>query len=175
MSLEVGDHLGLFSISQRLFREINYPAGGRQCESGIIDTVHRVVQHVDQGEDVAVDRDGNVYVTGHAYYTSTQFPIWDPVQAGHEGSNDAFVTAIVSANNVYTYGFSTFVGENLDDRGTGIVVDKVGTVYVAGWTFSSGFATPGAVDATYGGNRDTFLAILDRYRVYLPVVVRQYP
>jgi hypothetical protein len=54
-------------------------------------------------------------------------------------------------------------------------VGKDGTVYVAGWTFSSGFATPDALDTTYGGNRDTFLALISPFRIYLPVVLRQYP
>ena len=48
-----------------------------------------------QGDDVqsvAVDRDGNAYVTG--YTNSTDFPTLNPIQAALAGSNDAFIAKL---------------------------------------------------------------------------------
>jgi hypothetical protein len=55
--------------------------------------------------------------------------------------------------------YSTFLGGNNNDFGASIAVDASGNAYVAGGTYSSNFPTTfGAVQRTFGGNVDAFVA-----------------
>ena len=87
----------------------------------------------EEGRGIALDGDGNVYVTGLT--TSTNFPILDPVQETHGGTGsrswgDAFVTKLSADGSQVLY--STFLGGSGDDAGFGIAVDPFGTAYVDG-------------------------------------------
>jgi hypothetical protein len=127
----------------------------------------------DLGQDIAVDERGNAYVTGWTHFLSDGFPIHHAIQSEHGGSHDAFVTHIVGASGSYTYGYSTFLGENLDERGFGIAVDSARRVYVTGWTYSPNFyTTSDALDTSLGGSRDAFVARIDPIRIYLPIILR---
>ncbi len=132
----------------------------------------------ESGRDVAVDSRGNAYVTGWTYFLSDGFPIHNAIQPQHAGSHDAFVTQIISAGGTYTYGYSTYLGGDLDDRGYGIAVDSAGRVYVTGWTYSTNFTTTtDALDTSRIGARDVFVARIDPdpYPLYLPLILRAYP
>ncbi|MFC2173145.1 SBBP repeat-containing protein [Acidobacteriota bacterium] len=111
----------------------------------------------DYAKDVAVDVDGQVYVTGTAY--STDFPIqsaWQPIIGG---KCDAFVTKIDSTGQQLVY--STFLGGDASDYGEGIAIDGSGNAYVAGDT-QGGFPTLNALQPSMGGGPwDTFLTKLD--------------
>jgi uncharacterized repeat protein (TIGR01451 family) len=111
----------------------------------------------DQAGDIAVDSVGNTYVTGETHSSSSGFPIRHAIQAGHGGSYDAFVTQIISASGSYAYGYSTYLGGSLDDRGYGITVDGDGNAYLTGFTFSTDFPTRDAVQ-TDQGTVDAFVA-----------------
>jgi hypothetical protein len=102
------------------------------------------------GCDTAIDSMGNIYVTGWTY--STDFPTTtNAIQPGHRGG-DAYVTQIINAGGVYTYGYSTYLGGSDMDVGWAIVVDDVGNVYVTGETDSTDFpTTTNAIQPGYGG------------------------
>ena len=53
---------------------------------------------MDEGDGIAVDASGSVFVTGYTY--STDFPTQNPYQAAHAGGQDAFVTKL-SVSTLY--------------------------------------------------------------------------
>src|SRR4029077_7558974 len=95
----------------------------------------------DIGEGIAVDRDGEAYVTGYTY--SSDFPLKNAVQPVLNGPADAFVSKFNSDGSDLVY--STFLGGSDFDAGGSIAVDCFGNAYVTGDTYSTNFpTTPGA-------------------------------
>ena len=94
----------------------------------------------DMGSAIAVDGAGNAYLTGST--ESTDFPQINPVKMAcrngcGNGLGDAFVIKISRAGSAAAY--SSLLGGNHDDEGTGIAVDTLGNVYVTGFTKSPNF------------------------------------
>lgn len=87
----------------------------------------------DRGKAISVDVLGNIYVTG--YTTSSDFPTLNPVHSYQVG-DDAFVTKLDPAGVIV---YSTFLGGNDSDRGTGIASDASGNAYITGFTVSTDF------------------------------------
>jgi Beta-propeller repeat/Abnormal spindle-like microcephaly-assoc'd, ASPM-SPD-2-Hydin len=111
----------------------------------------------------AVDSSGNAYVTGNT--TSTNFPTTTGAyQTKYAGSHDAFVTKVNASGTAFVY--STYLGGNGIDHGSGIAVDGSGNAYVAGTTSSKNYpVTAGAFQSTCGGcaggNPDGFVTKLN--------------
>jgi Beta-propeller repeat len=103
----------------------------------------------DEGNGIAVDASGNVYVTGQT--ASLNFPVTGGVfQSVNAGSEDVFVTKFDPAGNELVY--SSYLGGSNFDSGQGIAVDGGGNAYLTGYTCSSDFpTTPGAFRTTYSG------------------------
>jgi len=111
---------------------------------------------IDVGRGIAVDSNGNAYVTGETF--STNFPTWNASQTSNGAVWDAFVTKLNPAGSALLY--STYLGGNADDMGRGIAVDTLGNAYVTGDTRSTDFpTTPGAFQ-TAGGGYDAFVTKL---------------
>jgi hypothetical protein len=107
------------------------------------------------GYGIAVDSGGNTYVTGRT--GSTNFPTANAVQPNYSGGlTDAFVAAISPTGSTLLY--STFLGGSDNDEGHGIAVDSAGNAYVTGWTRSMDFTTASALQTTYNGGIDAFVA-----------------
>lgn len=116
----------------------------------------------DEGYSVALDAQGNAYVTG--YTRSEDFcTVFGSVPGYHTtyyGETDAFVLKIRADGNGLDY--CTFLGGNDWDVGRAIAVDRLGNAYVVGGTWSTDFpTTPGAVQSTLADLRDTFLVKLN--------------
>ena len=93
----------------------------------------------DQGLSIAVDGNGNAYVTGN---TTGAFPLAAPLQAGYGGGTfNAFVSKINAQGTAFVY--STYLGGSGSDVGIGIAVDSVGNAFVTGNTSSSPSVGPG--------------------------------
>src|SRR4029077_5319068 len=109
----------------------------------------------DQANSIAVDTQGNSYITGQTL--SDSFPqVNASFQHSRHGSNDAFVTELSADGSGLVY--STFAGGGSDDIGYGIAVDPAGEAYVAGTTSSSDFPTTnGAYQRGYNGSADMFV------------------
>ncbi|KJU86218.1 PKD domain containing protein [Candidatus Magnetobacterium bavaricum] len=113
----------------------------------------------DETTGIAVDANGNVYITGFTSSTQT-FPRINALQPTHWGGTyDSFVAKLDSFGSPY---FSTYVGGNGSDRAKGIAVDTNNNLYIVGSTTSTNF--PPAITAIQGalkGMTDAFVAKLD--------------
>ena len=101
-------------------------------------------------QGIAVDRHGNVYVTG-----------------GVPGSG-VFVAKLNPAGKMI---YSRTIG-GFDNQGTGIAVDWEGNAYLTGITFGNLPTTPNAFQPSFGGGIDGFVIKLDKtgkivYSTYL--------
>lgn len=116
----------------------------------------------DLGNDIAVDGEGNAYVTGLTW--SSNFPVKNALKSvpdTHRG--DVFVTKINASGSEIVY--STYIGGTVGDIGHGIDVDNQGNAYVTGVTGASidfnDFPVVNAYDSTFGGTDDVFLLKLN--------------
>jgi hypothetical protein len=97
---------------------------------------------------IAVDSSGNAYVVGVT--DSTDFPIvGTSLTAGPSGNEVAFVSKLNSTGTALIY--STYLGGNGGDWGSGIALDANNSAYVVGQTGSSNFpVTSNAYQASMG-------------------------
>jgi hypothetical protein len=111
----------------------------------------------DFAEGVAVDGDGNGYITGETY-SHTNFPVtagvfqttWGgdhPGFCGGTGCGDAFVAKFNPSGNSLVY--STRIGGIDDDGGEGIAVDASGNAYVLGTTSAPNFPVVNGLQHTF--------------------------
>jgi hypothetical protein len=114
----------------------------------------------DIGFAIAVDAEGNAYVTGETSSPTVPgpgnipFPLVAPLQPLYGLGGDVFITKINAAGNALVY--STYLGNTGTDRGTGIAVDGSGNAYVTGQT-NGAFPTAAAFQALNGGSIDAFV------------------
>ncbi|MGV3596872.1 MAG: T9SS type A sorting domain-containing protein [Bacteroidota bacterium] len=114
----------------------------------------------DNGNSVAFSNDGSVYVTG-SYEGTVDF---DPSSSSHNlmsvGYIDVFVHKIDTSGNFI---WAKSIGGSSYDHGYSIVTDKTGSVYLAGYFFSTIDCDPGSgvYSLTSAGNRDILLVKLD--------------
>jgi hypothetical protein len=73
-----------------------------------------------------------------------------------QGNTDAFVARVGAGGT--TLPFGSYLGGGFGDGATGIAVDALGAVYVAGTTGSSDFPVVNAYDSVRSGSTDMFLA-----------------
>jgi hypothetical protein len=110
----------------------------------------------DFAQSIAVDAVGNTYITG---VTLSGFPTVNPIQGVFGGFVDAFVAKLNAAGDALVY--STYLGGNASDQGTGIAVDAGGSAHVSGVTASLNFPTAKPLQPTFGGVFDAFVAKLN--------------
>lgn len=138
------------------------PDGGSLIYSTFIGGAGR-----EQGQGIAVDGNGNAYVTGTTESFDNPFTsVYDgfPVTAGAfqtRGSYDAFVSKLNANGSALVY--STYLGGSAGvDRGWAIALDDAGNVCVTGDTASTNFPTTDAVQPAYGGGlEDAFVTKLN--------------
>ncbi len=103
----------------------------------------------DAGFDVAVDSNGNAYVTGST----------DSSEFSSLGGSNAFVAKLNSTGTQRTY--LAIIGGSGDDTGFSIGVDSGGDAYIGGATDSLDFPVLNASQLNFGGgSQDAFVAKL---------------
>uniref|UniRef100_A0A7C4MN41 Uncharacterized protein n=1 Tax=Desulfatirhabdium butyrativorans TaxID=340467 RepID=A0A7C4MN41_9BACT len=115
------------------------------------------------GQDIAVDGSGNVYVTGRSYVSWNGDGGTAPKHP-HSGNYDMVVLKLDKKG---LYQWHTFYGSSSDDYGNGIAVDSSGNVYVTGGSYASwngdGNTAP---KHPHSGNYDMVVLKLDMKGLY---------
>jgi hypothetical protein len=115
----------------------------------------------DAGRGVAVDPDGNVYISGET--DSTDFPTTNPIQAALRGGLWDWDAFVVKLSPQGTPVYSTYLGGSATEFGGRIAVDAAGRAYITGNTWSSDFPLANAARPSPGGGGygDVFVTALD--------------
>jgi hypothetical protein len=108
----------------------------------------------DRGRGIAVDKNGNAYLTG--FTASSDFPTKSPYQTDQSGY-DAFVTKLAPTGDNLIY--SSYLGGTGDDYGTAVVVDDTGSAFLTGYTYSSDYPTMNPFQSRQA-NADVFVTRL---------------
>jgi hypothetical protein len=104
-----------------------------------------------------MDEDGNAYVIGTT--SSRNFPTFNPLQPAYGGGiTDAFVAKLNARGSSLVY--STYLGGEGIDAVFGLAIDNNESVYLTGYTTSSSFPTVNALQSSYSGGFDAFVAKL---------------
>ena len=114
----------------------------------------------DVGSSVALDHAGNAYYAG--FTASPEFPTTPgalKTSLVPDTILNGFVTKLDPAGRLK---WSTYLGGNVRDSAWGVGVDSSRHVYVSGSGIGGFPVTAGAVQGTFGGARDWFVAKLDR-------------
>ncbi|UCH89557.1 MAG: SBBP repeat-containing protein, partial [Thermoplasmata archaeon] len=110
------------------------------------------------GEDIDVDSSGFVYVTGYTG-SSDFFTTGGAYDNFKDVGDDAFVFKLDLSTGLFKY--STFIGGDNTDGGSGIILDPSGNTIVTGVTKSTDFPAD-AYDPSHNGNFDVFVLKLNQ-------------
>jgi hypothetical protein len=128
--------------------------------TGLVYSTYLASPGDDVGNDVALDGAGNAYLTGFA--ASAGFPTTPgalKTSLAPSTLRNGYVTKLTPRGRL---AWSTYLGGDIGDFGSGIDVGRRGAVYVSGSTRGTFPVTPGAAQPTFGGGfRDWFVSKLD--------------
>lgn len=110
----------------------------------------------DQGLGIALDSNGDVWVTGD---TGSAGWVSGGFDDTHNGGQDGFL-AKVAADGM-TVPWSTYFGGTVNDYPRAVEVDSSGTVWAAGYNDSVNWTSGGPDDTYGGGGSDGFLVKID--------------
>jgi hypothetical protein len=118
----------------------------------------------DVGRGIATDGSGNVFVTGET--TSLDFPMTTRTFQSSNNISQFNWTAFVFELNPFIAGkggliYSTYLGGQGPDSGSGVAVDASGHILVTGYTASATFPVDTAIQPSLSGFQDAFLVELD--------------
>ncbi len=110
----------------------------------------------DSCKSISLDPAGRVHIAGSS--SSADFPTANAFQSSNAGEQDAFVGGFSSSGSMLIY--STYLGGQLYDNGSGVSTDSAGRVYVAGLTACNDFPTRNAYQPSRAGAYDCFICCL---------------
>ncbi len=111
----------------------------------------------DYGNGIAVDGNGNSFVTGYFQSSSITFGSTTLTNAGSVGTPDIFIVKYDASGNVV---WAKSAGGNQNDKGNSIAIDGSGNSYVTGY-FSSSTITFDTITLTSGGTVNMFIVKYD--------------
>lgn len=115
--------------------------------------------NVDYGNGIGVDTNGNVFACG---FTKSSGWVQGGYKTNYQGGYDAFVVKL-NSNGVHRW--SSYLGGTNGDGAYALAVDKTGSVFVAGYTKSKGWAKGGYNTSLNKGQQtgtgDAFVAKLN--------------
>jgi Beta-propeller repeat len=131
---------------------------------------------MDIAEDIAVDGDGNLYITGTT--SSPDFPVKNAYQNRIPSTTSVFITKVNAGGD--SLDLSTYLGGDRCDNGRSIAVDTSGNIYVTGLVASTNFPILKAFqDEKSGGTIDAFVVrmrerdrLIDRLWGYVVQFIR---
>ena len=138
-----GSTLTASSTSPEIFVASFTPSGAHRWSKSFGNTSS------DYGYAIAVDGDGNVYVTGY-FYNSINFGGSAITSAG---SGDIFLASFTSAGD---HRWSKGFGNTSSDYGYGVATDSAGNVYITGYHYNSVDFGGGAIASN--GSGDIYVA-----------------
>jgi len=115
----------------------------------------------DTGVDIAIDGQGNAFVTGDTYSDEKSFPVKRGPDLTYNGNCDTFVAGVNSGGTGLDY--CGYLGGSQNEHAAGISVDRFGLAYVTGLTGSDErtFPVVDGPDVTFNGRQggsDTYIA-----------------
>jgi hypothetical protein len=113
----------------------------------------------DESHAIAVDESGDVYLAG------TSYDAWGLPVNPYSGGADAFVAKLNSSG---VRQWHTFLGSANTDMGSAIAVNGSRSVYLTGYSYD----TWGAPINPYAGSTDAFVAKIQAFASYLPIVLK---
>ena len=107
--------------------------------------------------NIAIDINGDVYITGRTYSPSNIATIGAYQTSIASNYSDAFLAKFDATGNII---WGTYFGGTANETGYGINCDDSSNIYLVGSTFSSsGISTSGSYQPNYGGNYgDAFIS-----------------
>jgi Beta-propeller repeat/Abnormal spindle-like microcephaly-assoc'd, ASPM-SPD-2-Hydin len=112
----------------------------------------------DDGNGIALDSSGNIYVTGRTY--SSDFPVtanaFQLTCSSCTTQPDVYVTKLAAGGASLVY--STFLGGSAEDDAFGIATDSSGDAYVVGRTASTNFPTKSPIQSSLTGSYSAFVS-----------------
>jgi len=126
--------------------------------SGILSWATYYGNSGDEGEGVSIDASGNIFMTGNTgSYTGIATSGAFLTSLPDNGGGSAFLAKFSNSGNLL---WGTYFGGNFIDYAWAVKTDSKGNAYIAGQTeSSSGIATSGAYQTSYGGGPyDAYLA-----------------
>ncbi len=112
----------------------------------------------DIGRSIALDKDGNAWVTGETGSSNLQMTD-GAVQRELSGPLDAFVIKVAAKGDTLLYG--TYWGGTREDSATNVTLGADGSVTIAGSASSSNLRTVDALQAASAGAADAFVLRLN--------------
>lgn len=113
----------------------------------------------DYQPNLAIDSEGNVFVTGNTYSTESSFQMLETgYDTDHAGQSDRFIYKF--SNDLSTLLAATYIGGSSEERGPAICIDNDDNVYIGGYTRSiNDFPViTGCYDVTHNGIDDAYVA-----------------
>ncbi|TXT55892.1 MAG: exported protein of unknown function [Candidatus Thorarchaeota archaeon] len=122
--------------------------------NGLVYSTYLGGSDVDWPNDIVVDEQNNVYITG--FTSSSDFPVNKGYSSSIDSSGSCFVTKFHSSGQYLL--FSTFFGGSGIDQSNAIALDSNNQVTICGFTTSVDLPMALGIDNTYNGEGDAFIA-----------------